>query len=552
MHERSLMNKKYIPIIYVFFLLFLPNIPITIPDFSLSIDDDDDGAYVPDIYDDWADQDVGWQPGTIRPPGATQISPAELLDLLTCPGLNIFLQNRLPQNFYIFTNPQNKRSILDQPQFLVHLSSFPEAPQSWQFNFWMFYNQTSLGNYTKNKTDVASYLNIYNTVLFGGLNELINNFVQLPFDIPTLQQLFGLLKLQQRTSGYMFDFYKEAGPWNFEWKIPLLYFERNFFVTPAEQARIEAILQFESDGSFNHLVVSDQLGVGDSRVNIGYHAVTKEWIDVNVGLELTLPTAFPFKKGLIGSNFAQNSTTPPFDLLSLAQLALNNQALDAAEIAIAFGLSAANKLAANLLQTGIGDDGHVGVGGFVEQELSLNQRFTLKTRADLEYRFPNAENRFFITKKYAQAFTALEPYCGLTDQKEALDKLQFLNEQLILTFIPRVYRTSIYPGFIFKFQSAIVGSFGRNWQFGLGLDLWWQSQEKFGGIKASPEQIAQINIPLAQRSMAYQNKFFGSINYRKRRKKGTAWSCTLYGDYSFLSTGLGQDFNISMQFSFDY
>lgn len=533
---------------YAFLLIFGLFVPLLCFDDFADIQQD----YVEDIFDIWANSDLEWHEG-IRP--AQALSPQEALNLLTCSGqlVDVELQNRLQQNFYIVTNPINKRSILDEPQFLIHLSCFPQPPHTWQFNCWVFYNQTTKGNYTKNSTAIISYLNVLNPILFGGFDDLLQA-LGVPFDIPSTQDLFGLVKLQERRAGGMFDFYKESNRWNFEWKIPLFYMERNFFVTEAEKRRFEALFQIEADGSFNEHVISDQVGIGDSRINIGYLAVDKEWLGLNVGFLATLPTGFAFKKGLLGSDFAQNSVIPKFDLYQIVQLAFDDP--EAAQaMGVDFLMATGRKLSANLLQTGIGDDGHIGIGGFFEKHMPLTNRFTFKTRGELEYRFPTSEKRFFITKKFPQQFQELEPFCveppDEANQEQAVQKLTFLNDQLIATFIPRVFSVSIYPGFLFKWQSALAGFFGDTWQFGGGFDIWWQSQEKFGRIKANPTEIANIQIDLARRSMAFQNKLFGYIHYQGHTTK-RAWSWTLYGDYTVLSTGIGKDFNLSFQISVDY
>jgi hypothetical protein len=113
-----------------------------------------------------------------------------------------------------------------------------------------------------------------------------------------------------------------------------------------------------------------------------------------------------------------------------------------------------------------------------------------------------------------------------------------------------VYRTMIYPGFIFKFTSCVDAIVDRNerWQVGVGVDLWWQDKERLGKIYATPWQISEIRTDIAVKPGAYQNKLFVSSNYKGRGER-CDWCLTLYGDYSFISTGIGNDFNLAVRFA---
>jgi len=176
----------------------------------------------------------------------------------------------------------------------------------------------------------------------------------------------------------------------------------------------------------------------------------------------------------------------------------------------------------------------------------------MTTRSALEYLCPALDTRFYITKKFSQAFNAFEPYTTAegADPAQASVKLAFLNEQLINTLIPKVYQTMIYPGFIFKFTSSIDAILGKRkrWQLGLGVDLWWQDRERLGKIYATPWQINEIRTDIAVKPGAYQNKIFISTNYRGRGDDFD-WCLTIYGDYTFISSGIGKDFNLALRFA---
>lgn len=467
-----------------------------------------------------------------------------VLDLIADSN-GIDAQSKLQQNLYLHTYNVNQRSLLDMPQFLIHEYCFP--PERWQFNCWFFYNETTRANFTDEGKNITAYWNIENANFIQNLEQ-----IDLGIHIPTAIELFGFLKMQERRGGFMFDVAHANGRFNIEFKIPLYYLERNFFVTPQEKKLFEAFFG-PSDPEQEKHFISDRIGFGDTRLTLGWFAVLDERLQLNVGGEATIPTQIAIKKGLLGSNFKKNSNHPIFNILQLFQMVFcevqDTSQIEA--ITLDFLTSAFDKLSANLLQTSLGNNGHLGLMVFAEQFLQLNDRFRVTARTALEYLCPALDTRFYITKKFSQEFDALEPYTGEgADPAQAPFKLAFLNEQLINTLIPKVYQTMIYPGFIFKFTSCIDSVLGKRkrWKLGLGFDLWWQRKEHLGKIYATPWQIAQIRTDIAVKPGAYQNKLFISSNYNGKGEKFD-WCLTLYGDYTFLSSGIGNDFNIALRFA---
>ena len=234
-----------------------------------------------------------------------------ILDLIADPdGINA--PGKLQQNLYLHTYNVNQRSLLDMPQFLIREYCLP---QSWQINTWFFYNETTRANFTAEGKNITSYWDIENA-------NFIQNLDQIDFgiDIPTAIQLFGFLKMQERRGGFMFDVAHARGRFNIEFKIPLYYLERNFFVTPEEQ---ELLAQFFGSGDSsadNKNFISDRVGFGDTRLTIGFFAIEDDRLQVNVGGEATIPTQIAFKKGLLGSDFKKNSNHPIFNIFELFQL----------------------------------------------------------------------------------------------------------------------------------------------------------------------------------------------------------------------------------------
>lgn len=495
---------------------------------------------------------VEWQP-TQRL--IEDITAQLVLDFICSPPL--LLQDRLQNNLYLFTfpaNQQRRRSLLDYPFGLLHDYCLPEC--GLEFNFWFFYNQTTVDNFTKEGTNITSYWNLNDANILRDLD-----FEDFGIDIPTAVELFGFLKMQERRAGIMYGAYYagECG-WNIEARMPLYYNERNFFVTEEEKLLIESSIIFDTDGSgdtdegeIRKHFVSDALGIGDTRVSAGLFVIDADTMQLNLGIEMTLPTAAAFHYKLLGGFFPKNSNHPPFNLLELFQLGLPPISdLDAVkQMTIDFFVSAFDKLSANLLQVSMGNGGHIGVAPFFENFLELGERFSITTRGAAEYLFPATEKRFYITKKFPQEFQAFEPYTGQgADPEQAPEKLDFLNEQLINTFIPMVFSTSVYPGFIVKLSSELSGNFGDTWRFGVGYDLWWQDKERLGRIKANSIEVANIRTDIAARPGEFQAKVFSTVNYYTEGR-WFDWCLTGYADYTILRYGIGKDFTISIRFTAD-
>lgn len=533
--EQSMKTKTNVYYKGVFFLLF---VGILQGQHQSTGEDTGNTLYI-DELDSLVDSMGDWRPA---PQDDECLDAQGVLNIIADPT-GIDIQAKLQENVYIVTHPLNQRSLLDLPAFLIHEYCLPSG---WQCNGWGFYNETHRMVLNNDGTNISSYLNIFNANLVEDIESIFR------IDIPTAQELIGVFRVEERRAGIMAGFYRMKNRWNIECKTPLYYLERNFFATPQERMRIQAFFNI-SKKEREEEFISDQVGFGDTRVTLGYFAIQRPTLQLNVGAEATVPTAVSFGKGLYGTNFKKNNAHAPFDILYTAQLLCppTSDVQQALNIVEAFLVSAYNKLAANLLQPEMGNEGHWGLILFAEKYMQLNERFKITTRGAFEYVLPAQEKRFFITKKFPQEFAALEPYTSPPgDPALAPAKLAFLNQQLIDTLIPKIYKTTIYPGFIVKIQSSISGKFGRSWGLGAGIDVWWQDRERLGKVHTSSAQVANIQLDLVRKQGAFQQKFFASARY-VRTGKYFPWCLTAYGDYTFLNSGIGKDFNVMIRLAID-
>ena len=540
-HTKAAMRKIFM-LKHIFYYGILCSLLFSSTSFAMDDYSDYNNDFELDEFDKIADS-VDWEPRVVD-----CIPASDIVSALTMPPF--LLQNRLLQNVYLFTNPPNQRSLLDLPQFLLHQWPFIQPRQ---FSWALFYNENSKMNYTQDGNTVEAYLNLNNADLLQDIEDLFD------IDIPTAIELVSVLKLQERRLGVMLDFYTNYHKWNLEVKFPFYYLERNFYVTPLERDAIERFFASlvpggEENGTPDEVdevavrkhLVSDKIGLGDTRVTVGYLAADKESFKFNIGGEATVPTGLAFASGMLGSKFAKNDLHTPLSIFELFQLGtcMPRQLELAMDIAKAFLVSASDKLSANLLETGMGNNSHLGLAAFMENTLLIAPRFHIDSRAALECLLPHSEKRFYINKKYPEAFLGRD----YADSAQAMANLNFLNQQLIDTLIPKVYNTMVFPGFIFKFDTALSYNLTKGWNVTLGYDVWWQSKERLGNIQATPKQLSLLRKDLAIRPTAYQGKIFMST-YVASRKGELDWLLSFYVDKTFVQSGIGKDFNISLHFA---
>lgn len=468
----------------------------------------------------------------------------------------INLQGILRNDFYIFTHPIAQRSIHDYPQFYFFSCLAPtHLCKCWQLQVTGFYNQEFKANFTKDSPFIPSYLNFNNPTF---IQELDNFAALLGLNTPRLFSLLSKIKLQERRGGIMFGAIYHQKHWFLEVRTPLEYFERNFYLTESEKREVEAEPIFndqdpdtqddeEVDKFAKQHLVADRFGIGDTRINAWRRNIDTSSMIFDTGFVMTLPTAYSFKKGLIGSHFSKNTPTPSIDLTNLLNLVNEGQIEQATAIVANFSLAALDRLSRILLENSLGNNGHVGLGAFLHYDATISQKFSYRTRIELEYLLPIQERRFYIKKKDQSVFDRL---ADATTPAECAAAVDFIEQQLVNTLFPTGYATMVYPGLVFKLCTGLNGRLGKHWKLTAGSDVWWQQEEQLGTIKAPQEVIDTLRVDLARRSYAaFQLKIWGNIGYF-RTGKWCDWSASLYGDRTILRSGIGKDYSVGIRFEF--
>jgi hypothetical protein len=511
--------------------------------------DNDDAPF--DFFEELAENDPLLDEDYSPHISSSAITPALALKYLThhrdCPpdaGPDALINAGaiLEQDLYLRTNPPNERNILDYPAFY-----YPYCiPENWHFTGQLWLNVTPRVALFNDEFMLRDYLAFENKNLIAQLDALAFDI-----NIPKILSLLGDTEVEERRAALMGWFARRRGKWLIQWKTPIAYVERNFNLDEQEQAQISQELSALVGTSFDfetfkkeHLI-SDKLGLGDSRMTAGYTFVEQPLLWLNAGFLATVPTAFAFAKGLFGSHFPKNSDNPPFDLLEILNLVVDGDIQQVQEIGVAFLLGALDKLSANLLDSELGNGGHFGLGFFMDQRLYVTPRFSFDTHAEFEYLLPSMEKRFYINRKSAAQFDRLFNPNPLQCEED----IAFIQQQLIETLFPRVFDTLVFPGVLLKFTTGGHILISPQTDLIIGYDLWWQQQERLGRIIATGHEQDLARRDIATKPAAIQNKLFVTATYEHPGKRGD-WCISVNFDKTFLSTGIGSD--VSASFRVEY
>lgn len=487
----------------------------------------------------------------------TRTTPSDIISALLAFGGVELLQH----DIFLRTNPIVKRSLLDYPFFCSPVK--PQYTYCWDVGAHLFYNQTSRCNFTADSTCINSYLNIADQDLLDAIGDFANKIREFiprfTTDPLNILPLFNNATVQDRRIGFMFHALRQADWGKFRIYLPLYYQERNFFLTDTERESIErelGALTYDQQQKFQkeHLI-SDKFGFGDTRMNFDFEIYNHKDFTVQLGVQATIPTAVALVKGIKGSDFDKCPSRPNFSFESFFDI-VDEFADDptrikeeTTKILQDFFLGTLDVMAANLLETSLGNDGHFGLGAVITTDTYLNtfihrawaDNIYLNTRTSLEYLFPGYERRFFVAKvDFAEFnkrnFEDLDPIVAAAN-------LAFLDVEFVNRFYPYCCRTIVNPGLVLH-SLAKGGYEGDSWGFDTGIDFWLQGKEKIG--KPSLKALSNCcTLDSAQAPLAYQGKIFGSFLIKANREN-YEWIVSFNGDYTVFRSGIGKDFTISL------
>lgn len=488
------------------------------------------------------------------------IPPQVIVDLLLELGALEILQ----QDFFLSTNRPARRSLLDMPLFQPNKAVFP-IPSF--FNTQLFFDFTPKARFTRTSSNINSYIATSDPSLLAALDNTIKALIVLSngsivnLNIPLILDLIGQMTLVERNIGFMFQ---TGGRWDrlqLRIMFPLYYHERNFFLSQADLDTLALELGFTDPTLFDDsFAVSDRLGLGDTRIEFGMHAIEKQWCDMVLSLYATIPTAFSLAKGLAGHTFKAPGTYPEVDfevLYAAAEAALaGNETLAEQEASFkviqTLLLDAFKRVDAALLDNGLGNESHVGLGACMAIDARLDQWICQPwasctywhNRVAFEYLFKNDTTRFYVNKNDPASFD--RDWENEDDNPLVAEaNLEFLQNEIINRISLLGLSTEVRPGVIGMWKSALVYQ-ETYWNGYVGIDLWFQTKEKHGCIHAPQELINTLDICKSFMPYAFQNKLIGGFGYTHYTK-----DCTLTGgidgDVTLFTTGVGRNYMVTLR-----
>lgn len=429
----------------------------------------------------------------------------------------------------------------------------------------------SKGFFTKHSPALSSFINLTDETLLDRIQCCLKNINLLfptaatTLDVAKIMGLFKDIAFQQRTLGlFLYQTWRFDKIW-VRFKMPFLYKVNNFFLTPEERRAIalefgNATAKEEAELRKKYFI-SDKLGFGDSRIEFEAPSITSGDVRLNLGSYVTLPTAFTVAKGLMGSSFEKPSTLPSlklFDSLSklaneFAQNPANTLPQEKAfELLRNFVLDGFNRIASNILDTPLGNRGHVGIGLFAHSDIPMSSfihsrrvhDIHMLSKLSVEYLFPAYEKRFYISKNRMQPLP--ENYFDNPDKDpvKAAHDFKLIQEELINRFFLAAYETRVQPGIIFHWTNTWYHQ-GRWWGWHAGIDTWVQSKDKLSHlcIPSCKDVIPShlIDKTKSQPFSAYRGRLYGGINYRITNPTNIL-NFSLSLDSTVFNSGIGKDF----------
>jgi hypothetical protein len=523
-----------------------------------------------DIFDDDPDDllDIFIESSQTSGPPTRQITPETIVDALVKSGaIDI-----LTEDFFLRTNPLNSQSLLDK--------ALLGAPQCMCFDgsvlaFDLFFNQTSRANLSPDSTALCSYVALSQDSLINKLQNSVDQIKEifsdplLNIDINKIFSLFQNMRVQERRLGAMLYWQRAGKHVTAQFKVPFYYLERNLFLTDKERELVEAefgALEPEEQEKFQKAhFISDKMGFGDARLEIEGLAASRHDFRLNAGGRLTLPTAFRVADSFMGSLFEKPCALPNFDFDELLDLA--NQYLeapnDAAQKAVQekafallsdFTLDALDRFAANLLDSKLGNDGHLGIGVFLHSYTPLSSFIKRRWATEIfwdsklsaELLLPAKERRFYIQKNNKHAFLSR----NFEDEEKAEDNLNFLEKEFVNRIYLQALNTHISSSTIISWHNKVC-YFGKKWGITLGSDLWFKSKAGLGSIVLPLQCVEYDDLELLDRCKAdpfraYKASWYAGLSYKKKRACDT-WLFSINGEWSSSHSGVGRDFTLSFK-----
>jgi hypothetical protein len=451
----------------------------------------------------------------------------------------------LKNSFYRHTHPLRKKSLLDIPR--LH-----DKQEEWNISF--FYNQIDKEYYKESNPGIGSYLNIEQE----GILEVLDELEFQNEKLPNVLALLDAIKTQERRTGFIFSKKGSFKEVIWELQVPLLYQEYNFYLSAQERQLIEEEALFTkreapkqvegasanaggSSGAvdfFKRHLLSDKIGISDARLAFIF---SKGW-----SLFFTIPCAFAFKKGVVGSYFDPYKKGTGFDLhADLVDLYVEGDYTQLKQNTFDYGLAALERASAILLENPLGNRRHLGCGVIKKIERKFFKRGLLALQGQAELLLPATERRFIKIIPDESVLNAIH-ISSSPPEEEARLKVIELNKPLQENLFPESYNIIVFPGLILQANASFLYTKGL-WEMSLGGQVWFHTKEKFLDIEKGAVSLSRLDAKTAKQGYALQQNIYACIE--KKRSYESAWVYGLEVLATVVSTGRAKDRFISFYYA---
>jgi hypothetical protein len=448
---------------------------------------------------------------------------------------------------YQQTSPIRNRPILEFPFTLTYGFDINDTNS---ISLTPFLNYANKKNFTKTSQTLDSYFLLGNPARIAAL-EYIDSLdlgVQVADNVAKSLALFDPATVEERRIGGVFEARVTHNKCSLITQLPILYVERNLYLTPMQKAAISissignmlaADGVSQNDFVYEHIVM-DQVGLGDFKFKAMYQAHNSNTFNIDLGGFIIVPTATAFAQGIAGVWFDANNDRAYLDLTTIDPENITTENKD--EIANFF-LAAVDKLSSNILNCPLGNNGHVVFAPSINFDWYFGDRWQMSNDFSLQVPLPSTEQRFYqFTQTQAQF---------LADYNAAYDAgadvfASYVNTQIQNMFFPFVFPTMVYPGVVFNSTNQF-GYHLETTDLYLGANFWYQGAEQLKTFTNAYNngQDYSYDYAGAGAASAAQEKIFARVNYNIVHGK-YAWSISGYGDITVWNSGIGNDFTFAL------
>lgn len=507
------------------------------------------------------------------------ITPEELEILRSCESgeaatWNSFLTDaNIPQalnnDFYLQTELPRTRNLINYPEW--QLCTYQNMDSINQFNFHLFYNQTSRKNYTKSVEDIdgtkiGSYINVDKGTFLSLLEAALHAPNIPPAALLPLKNLnFPLVfynlanaRLEERRLGFMAHYYHQmSNKTYFEAKMPFFWMIKNLQLTNKEKQTLQDQFAAYLGNGFDNFdelefakkhIIFDALGTGTMELSLCTTFLERSNWHIDGGAFVFLPTDCQMAKGLYGTYIEPQDQQPILDLCSLIDNISTSPSISPNfnTIISNYFYAALDQLSSALLQCPLGYYRTFACGLKLSPYWKPHENLEFHGLYTIELLLPYSQKRFFVLKNKGDFSDEYNKLPNGTDT-EADAKLLFLEARLTELLFPRVFETKLFPGFIINSTSSMHKSY-KDWNFVLGYNGWFQSDENFISIELPKDlNINDWNIEKSMAQDAYMIKIFGKIHHDIHLARHDM-SLTLWADAAVFSNTVGNDFTLGVSF----